>query len=103
MKANVRTDIAISNFIDVRFIEEKLKGQYDNIYFIFTTLEDEPTDAWEEDGDSFLLINIPKEKLLDGSVDYKTEILRHLPKLSWLETEVLTAYINNRFTNEHSI
>ena len=97
MKTNVRTDIHTHDYIDVRFIAEMLKGQYDNIYFIFTTLEDEPTDAWEDQGETFLVINIPKEKVVDGSIDYKAEILRHLPRLSWLEPEKLAAYINDRW------
>lgn len=98
MKVNRRTHIDTLPFFDVRFIEAMLKGQYDNIYFIFTTLEDEPTDAWEDQGDSFLVINIPKEKVIDGSIDYKTEMLSHLPRLSWLEPEKLAAYINDRWS-----
>jgi hypothetical protein len=97
MKVNRRTQIDALPFFDIRFIEEMLKGQYDNIYFIFTTLDHETDDAWEDQGDSFLLINIPGEKVIEGSIDYRAEILRHLPRLSWLETEELEAYINDRW------
>lgn len=97
MKTNVRTDIEVSPFLDVRFIESMLSGQYDNIYFIFTTLEDEPSDAWEDQGDSFLLINIAKEKVIDGSIDYKEVMLNELYRLSWLNTNELADYINDRW------
>ncbi|PHN06775.1 hypothetical protein [Flavilitoribacter nigricans] len=97
MRTNVRTDIETSPSFDIRFIEEMLRGQYDHIYFIFTTLENEPDDAWEDQGDSFLVINIPKEKVINGSIDYKAEMLRHLPRLFWLETEELASYINDRW------
>lgn len=97
MKTNVRTDIEVSPFLDVRFIESMLSGQYDNIYFIFTTLEDEPSDAWEDQGDSFLLINISKEKVIDGSIDYKEVMLNELYRLSWLNTNELADYINDRW------
>lgn len=97
MKINRRTQVDTLPFFDIRFIEEMLKGQYDNLYFIFTTLENEPDDAWEDQGDSFLVINIPKEKVIDGSIDYKAEMLRHLPLLSWLDTEKLETYINDHW------
>jgi len=97
MKIGTRTDIETSPLFDVRFIEEKLQGQFDNIYFILSTLDDEPTDAWQDQGDSFLLIHIPKEKVKNASVDYKAEILQNLPRLSWLKADELTAYINERW------
>ena len=97
MKVNRRTHKDILPSFDVRFIGEMLKGQYDNIYFIFTTLEDEPSDAWEDQGDSFLLINIAKEKVIDGSIDYKEVMLNELYRLSWLNTNELADYINDRW------
>lgn len=94
MKVSRRTHIDIAPHFDIRFINEKLQGQYDNIYFIFSTLDDDPTDAWEDEGDSFLLIHIPKEKVIEASVDYKDEIISHLPLLSWLQHEELVEYVN---------
>ncbi|PHN00801.1 hypothetical protein [Flavilitoribacter nigricans] len=97
MKVSRRTDINTAPLFDIRFINDKLEGQYDNIYFILTTLEDEPTDAWEDQGDSFLLIQLPKEKIKDASIDYKEAIISNLPKLSWLQSEELVAYIEERW------
>lgn len=97
MKVSRRTHIDIAPYFDIRFINEKLKGQYDNIYFILSTLEDEVTDAWEDQGDSFLLIHLPKERVVDASVDYKSEIVRHLPLLSWLPVEELERYVLERW------
>ena len=97
MKVSRRTDIDTAPQFDIRFINEKLEGQYDHIYFILSTLEDEPTDAWEDQGDSFLLIHLPKEQVMDASIDYKAAIVSNLPKLSWLPSEELLAYINERW------
>jgi len=97
VKVNRRTDVEKESAFDIRFINEKLEGKYDNIYIILSTLEDEPTAAWEESGDNSLLINLPKEKILNASIDYKAEIMQHLPKLSWLESEVLLAYVQERW------
>ena len=97
MKVSTRTDISTLPFFDVRFIEQLLIGKYDNIYLILSTLEDEPTDAWEDKGDSFLLINLPKKKVIDASIDYKAEIIKNLPKLSWLKSEELLSYVRERW------
>jgi hypothetical protein len=97
MKISRRTDIHTLPFFDVRSINDKLIGEYDHICLILTTLENEPSDAWEQEGDSFLLINIPKQKVLDASIDYKKEIIENLPKLRWLPTDELLAYINERW------
>lgn len=97
MKTSRRTDIETEPLFDIRFINEKLEGQYDHIYFILSTLEDEPTDAWEDQGDSFLLIHLPKEQVMNASIDYKEAILSNLPKLSWLRSEELVDYIEERW------
>ena len=97
MKVNRRTDFETSKVFDVRFIEDLLRGEHDNVFLIFSTLENDPTEAWEDQGDSFLLINLPKEKVFSASVDYKEEIVNNLPKLSWLPSEELLSYVNERW------
>lgn len=97
MKISRRTDITTDPVFDVRFIEKLLGGNYDDVYIILSTLEHEPTEAWQQEGNSFLLINIPKQKVVDASIDYKKEIVDNLPKLSWLPTNDLLAYINDRW------
>ena len=99
MKVSSRTDIKTLPFFDVRFVEQLLIGKYDNIYLIFSTLEDEPTDAWEDQGDSFLLINLSKEKVVDASVNYKDEIVKNLAKLSWLPSDDLSSYVHERWNH----
>lgn len=97
MQIRRRTDITTDPHFDVRFIQEKLQGEYDNVYIIFSTLDNESTDAWEEEGDSFLLIRLPKEEVQNGSIDYRSAILEHLPLLSWLDEEALLKYVTERW------
>ena len=97
MKIGTRTDIETSPKFDVRFIGKILGGEYDNIYLILSTLEDDLSEAWEEKGESFLLINLPKEKIINATIDYKSEILKNLPKLSWLKSDELTTFVQKRW------
>lgn len=99
MKIRARTDIETDPFLNIRFIEDLLGGQYDDIYIILSTLEDDPTEAWEDQGESFLLINIPKAQVLEATIDYKDHIIQHLPKLSWLSSEQLLTFVNQRWSH----
>lgn len=100
MKVGTRTDIEVSPFLDVRFIGEMLKGEYENIYLAFTTLEDEATDCWQDEGDTFLIIYIPKEKVISQEIDYKAEIIKHLPLIEWLDYRELIDFVNERLQTD---
>ena len=95
MKVNRRVDLTTKDLVDVRFIEDLLIGQYDNVYITFSTIDDEH-EAWQDQNDSFLSIALSRDAVLSSKINYKREIINSLPLLEWLDYRQLTNYVEER-------
>lgn len=96
MRVSRRTSIDLVDMLDVRLVEEKLKGQYDNIYITFTTIENQ-ADAWQDQGDCFLHIPLSAAAMINGeNIDFGDIIIKHLPLLNGVDYQELIAYVKGR-------
>ena len=92
MKINRRVDLSSNDALDVRFLEERLQGEYDNVYITFSTIDKE-SEAWVDQGDSFLSIVLKPEDVVEKQVDFRQTILDHIPLLTWLDQRALQKYV----------
>ena len=101
MNIGRRVDLATNEILDVRFLAKQLKGQYNNVYITFTTIE-EVADAWADQGDFFLHIPLSPEAVLNHEpIDYKALIIEHLPMIEGTDTQELIDFVNKRLqTNQ---
>ena len=74
-----------------------LKGKYDNVYITFVAHpKEKETEAWEDNGDSFLWLVLPEEKITTAFM--KAALLKELERLHWLDYPQIREFVAERLS-----
>lgn len=72
-----------------------LKGQYDNVYITFVAHpKEKETEAWEDNGDSFLWLVLPEEKITIAGMT--AALLKELERFHWLDYQQIREFVAER-------
>lgn len=72
-----------------------LKGRYDNVYITFVAHpKEKETEAWEDNGDSFLWLVLPQEEITAAGM--ATALLKELERFHWLDYQQIREFVAER-------
>lgn len=97
MQFNKRVDLVTHPIVDSRYFNTRLEDVGgENLYVTFVAVnDDDATEAWQEEEDSFLWLVLPYEKVLQENPIQlmKKYLIEALPMWDWLDYKSLQVQV----------